>query len=170
MFSLTAKLAHLLRRKPGADGEPLSNRALADRIRAQPGYAGRGGSHAAIHKLRVGTDNNPTVSTVDQLAQALEAPSAFLLPGWDDLEALTVFQQSAEARAIVRHLQQLPPEELAHILTYVQGRREELGLKKEVPPEEITPAHDSGDTAARFRRRRTREEAARYAADSLEGI
>lgn len=169
MLTLAAKLAYLLRHRPGPDGEPPSNRALSAAIQNRPGHT-RGGSVGALSKLRRGEDDNPTVATLTALADVLDAPSAFLLPGWDDFEALSTLQYNHRARDIVRHLDGLPQADLDALLEQIQERREQLGLTPSVPAEEIETEPNSGEVNRRYRRRRSMEEAAKYAADSLEGL
>ncbi|WP_158812889.1 hypothetical protein [Streptomyces rimosus] len=168
MLTFTAKLAHLLKRRPGPDGKPISTRALSEAIRSLPGHA-RGGSVQSLANLRKGEDTNPTLTTVEQLATVLDAPAPFLLPGWDDIQALTVIQHSPRARDVLRHLDGLPLDDLDALVQHLQERREQLGLAPAVPLEEIeTDPSPESDTAPR-RRKRTMKQAARYAADSLEG-
>ncbi|MFI2616640.1 hypothetical protein [Streptomyces sp. NPDC018584] len=169
MLTLAAKLTHLLKRRPTPDGELPSNRTLAREISELPGYT-RGGSVGALSKLRTGTDTNPTVTTIEQLAAVLNAPEPFLLPGWDDVLALTIFKHNQTARDVVRHLDALPQSELEAVLNHLKERRELLGLPPTVPPEQIETEHDSGDANRRHRRRRSVEDAMKYAADSLEGL
>ncbi|WP_189764324.1 hypothetical protein [Streptomyces xanthochromogenes] len=169
MLTLAAKLAYLLRRRPGPDGEPPSNRALSAAIQALPGHT-RGGSVGALSNLRSGKDDNPTVSTIAALASVLDTPPPFFLPGWDDIAALTVLQHNPRALDIVRHLDGLDQADLDSLLRQIQDRREQLGLPHTVPADEIDTESDSGDTGRRYRRRRSSEEAAQYAADSLEGL
>ncbi|WP_274916853.1 hypothetical protein [Streptomyces sp. WZ-12] len=169
MPTLAAKLAYLLRRRRRPDGELPSNRDLSGAIQQLPGYT-RGGSVGQLSKLRRGEDENPSINTVHQLASVLDAPAAFLLPGWDDYIALDVLNRDSTARDIVRHLRDLPPNEVAHLLTYLQERREQLGLERHVSTDTVDETPDSGDVNRRHRRRRTMREAAEYAADSLEGV
>ncbi|MFE9412302.1 hypothetical protein ACFYN0_26440 [Streptomyces sp. NPDC006704] len=169
MLTLAAKLAYLLRRRPGPDGEPPSNRSLSAAIQALPGHS-RGGSHAALADLRSGKKDNPTLTTITAVAAVLDAPPPFLLPGWDDIAALTVLQHTPRALDIVRHLDGLDLADLDSLLRQLQDRREQLGLPHTVPADEIDTESDSGDTGRRYRRRRSSEEAAQYAADSLEGL
>ncbi|MDJ0463098.1 hypothetical protein [Streptomyces sp. H27-C3] len=169
MLTLAAKLAYLLRRRPGPDGELPSNRALSTAIQNLPGHT-RGGSVGALSKLRRGEDDNPTVATLTALSAVLDAPSAFLLPGWDDFGALSALERNHQALDIVRHLDGLPPADLDALLEQIQDRREQLGLDRNTPAEEIETEPDSGEVNRRYRRRRSMEEAAKYAADSLEGL
>ncbi|MFI5987017.1 hypothetical protein ACIBEA_39905 [Streptomyces sp. NPDC051555] len=168
MLTLAAKLGFLLRRRPGPDGEPPSNRTLSAEFRALPGHT-RGGSVQQLANLRGGEDDNPTTNTLTALATILGAPSAFLLPGWDDVAVLSVIECNPTARDVVRHLEGLPQGDLEALLGNLRKRRMELGLEPEVPVTEIPTEIDTGDVTRRYRRRRSMKEAAKYAADSLEG-
>ncbi|MFD4610002.1 hypothetical protein ACFWOT_18250 [Streptomyces sp. NPDC058440] len=168
MLTLAAKLAYLLRRRPGRDGEPPSNQTLSDEIRALPGHK-RGGSVGQLSKLRRGDDVNPTMDTICALATVLGAPPPFLLPGWDEFDVLSVIDGNPKARDVVRHLDGLSPADLDALLEHLRERRRQLGLAPNVPAEVINAEPDSGDVNRRHRRRRPLVEAAKYAADSLEG-
>ncbi|MEU8544549.1 hypothetical protein AB0C52_31910 [Streptomyces sp. NPDC048717] len=168
MLTLAAKLTFLLRRRRGPDGEPPSNLVLSRQIRALPDFK-RGGSPGQLSNLRRGVDDNPTVATIGALAAVLDAPSAFLLPGWDDIDALTLVGHHPGVREVVRHLDGLPPEELLEVLVHVRKRRIAAGLDPNCPRTAIPEDIDSGDTDRRHRRRRTPEEQAEYAANVLEG-
>jgi transcriptional regulator with XRE-family HTH domain len=167
MLALADKLRFLVRRL--SPGDPPSARALSAAIKALPGHT-RGGSPQAVVQLLKGEDTNPTIATVQAFAAVLNAPSAFLLPGWDDLDALTSLQRSPTAADIVRHLEGLPEADLAALLTQVQGRRKELGLTPEKPPTRIEAEPGPTEEKSRDRRRRPPKERGKYAADTLEGI
>lgn len=169
MLTLAAKLAFLLRRRPGPDGEPPSNQTLSEEIRALPGHK-RGGSVGQLSKLRRGDDTNPTLDTIGALATVLGAPAAFLLPGWEEFDVLSAIEGNPKARDLVRHLDGLPPAEIDGLLEHLRERRSQLGLAPDVPTRVIDTEPDSGDVNRRHRRRRSMEEAAKYAADSLEGL
>lgn len=169
MLTLAAKLTFLLRRRPGPDGEPPSNQTLSDEIRALPGHS-RGGSKGQLSKLRRGDDKNPTLDTICALAAVLGAPAPFLLPGWDEFDVLSVIEGNPKARDVVRHLDGLSPADLDALLEHLRERRSQLGLAPDVPAPVIDAESDSGDVNRRHRRRRSMEEAAKYAADSLEGL
>lgn len=167
MLPLAAKLRHLIQRlAPGQ--KPPTSRQLAALVQALPGHT-RGGSHAAINKLTRGVDDNPTISTLVALAQVLDAPTPFLLPGWDDLRSLSVLQGNQKVAEIVRHLEGIPEADLDNLLAQIKERRTQLGLSQDNDPvlietqeTEVSDRHD--------RRRRSPEESAKYAADSLEGL
>ncbi|MGW7100307.1 hypothetical protein [Streptomyces sp. NPDC054838] len=167
MSSLAAKLRYLAHRL--SPGSPPSSRQLSAAFRALPGHT-RGGSHAAIAKLLSGDDTNPTVATVVALAEIMNVPAAFLLPGSPDLKALSVLEQSESVREVVRHLEGLPKSDLDELLAQIKKRRADLGLQPECPIEVVVDVAVDPKDDRRDRRRRTPEESARYAADSLEGI
>ncbi|MFI5822891.1 hypothetical protein ACIA8I_27920 [Streptomyces rishiriensis] len=100
----------------------------------------------------------------------LRAPAAFLLPGWDEFDVLSVIEGNPKAHDVVRHLDGLSPADLDALLEHLRERRSQLGLAPDVPTTVIDAESDSGDVNRRHRRRRSMEEAAKYAADSLEGL
>jgi transcriptional regulator with XRE-family HTH domain len=165
MLTLAAKLKHLVRRL--SPDQPFSERHLSAAVRELPGHT-RGGSRTAINKLLRGIDDNPTVVTLMALAQVLGAPAPFLLPGWDDLTALSVLQRRPQAVEILRHLDGVPEADLRDLLEDIKKRRMELGLPQTVDPVHIDP-HDQNETDPHDPRRRSPKDSARYAADSLEG-
>lgn len=165
MLTLAAKLRHLIQRLPS---DRQSTRKISAAIRALPGHT-RGGSQAAVNNLIRGLDDNPTVATLAGLAQVLEAPTPFLLPGWDDLKALTVLQRNHLAVEVVRHLDGLPEEDLGRLLEHLKKRRTELGLPANSEAIHIEQ-QAAQDSVTYDPRRRSAEESARYAADSLEGL
>lgn len=168
MLTLAAKLRHLIRRRSPDPVQPLSPRKLSAAMKALPGHT-RGGSPTAINNLTRGVDDNPTVATLIDLAQILEAPAPFLLPGWDDVRALAVFQGDPRVADILRHLEGLPRSDLDEFLERLKKRRVELGMPQDCDPEPIE-YHDIDPVDRADPRKRSPEESARYAADSLEGL
>lgn len=142
---------------------------LSEEIRALSGHR-RGGAVGQLSKLRRGDDKNP--HTRHHLCSWSRArrPAPFLLPGWDEFDVLSVIEGNPEAHDVVRHLDGLPPDELDAVLEHLRGRRSQLGLAPDVPATVIDAESGSGDVNRRHRRRRSMEEAAKYAADSLEGL
>ncbi|MFD7835512.1 helix-turn-helix domain-containing protein [Streptomyces sp. NPDC059761] len=167
MPSLAAKLRYLIYRL--SPGSPPSTRQLSAAYQARPGHT-RGGSHAAIAKLINGDDTNPTVSTVVALADVLNVPAAFLLPGETDHKALSVLRQSEKVREVVRHLEGLPQADLDALVEQLRKRRTDLGLLPDCPIEEIVDVPLDSKDDRRDRRKRSPKASAKYAADSLEGI
>ncbi|MFJ6070851.1 hypothetical protein ACIQFU_08375 [Streptomyces sp. NPDC093065] len=122
-------------------------------------------SFALIAKLANGQQDNPTVKTVLALCRALgDVPPAYLLPhaSYDDLEALEVFEDPL-ARHVLVLLSELPESEIRDVVAQLERRRADLGL----PP---VPDGSGVGKPRKTRRRRTVTEAARYAADALEGL
>lgn len=122
-------------------------------------------SHGTIAKLANGSQENPTVDTIIALCEALGGvPPAHLLPhdSYADLEALNAFE-SPQARRVLSLLQGLPQSELHNVIADLERRRADLGLQQ-VGDSESAKATD------KRQRRRSRDEAAQYAADALEGL
>ncbi|MGW9067823.1 hypothetical protein ACWGQT_00025 [Streptomyces yangpuensis] len=167
MPSFTAKLRYLVYRL--APGAPPNTRQLSAAFQARPGHT-RGGSHAAFAKLLSGKDTNPTIATLVGLADVLQVPAAFLVPGSEDLRALSVLEVSEQVREVVRHLEGLPEADLEALVRQLKKRRADLGLTPDCPIEEIVDVRlDSKDDRG-DRRKRDPDASAKYAADSLEGI
>ncbi|WP_279930521.1 hypothetical protein [Streptomyces chengmaiensis] len=147
-----------------AKGRAFSSRTLSAAVDALPGDH-PSVSHAAIAKLAKGSQDNPTVGTVLALCEALGGvPPAHLLPhdSYGDLKALEAFEDP-QARRVLALLNGLPPDEVQNVITDLVRRREELGL-------EPVPDDETAQTPGRLQRRRSMDDAARYAADSLEGL
>ncbi|WP_424863057.1 hypothetical protein [Streptomyces sp. MMS24-I29] len=121
-------------------------------------------SNTAIWHLAKGSQDNPTVNTVMALCKALGVPPAHLLPheSYDDLEALTAFEEPLARRVLVL-LKGLPHDELQDLITNLERRRADPSLNQVT----IT---DAGEMPGKRQRRRNKDEAARYAADALEGL
>ncbi|MDT9689447.1 hypothetical protein Q5762_14095 [Streptomyces sp. P9(2023)] len=169
-LSLSAKLLALLRLRRDPDGFTPSARDVAD-ASAQAGQRKPRLSHGQVNSLLNGTSSNPTSSTVAALAQALDAPAAFLLPGreWDDLAALTVFVERPEAREVIRLMQGLEVQDILEIMTMLRESRRRAGLSEDVPAIPPPPPGVDQPREGRPRRRLSLEEAAERAADYLEG-
>ncbi|MGW2021978.1 MULTISPECIES: hypothetical protein [Streptomyces] len=169
--SLSAKLMALLRLRRDPDGFPPSMRDVAEAT-TPAGQRKPALSHGTVNGLVNGTNANPRVSTLTALAQALDAPSAFLLPdpAWDDLAALTVYQERPEAREALRLMQDLEAQDIVEISNQLKELRGRRGLSPDVPP--IPPPAPGVDQPreGRPRRRLSMEEAAGRAADDLEGL
>lgn len=167
-LSLGAKLLVLLRLRRDPQGFIPSAREVADSTK---GAESRGSalSHATVNGLMNGTSTNPTSSTLVALADALGAPVPFLLPGWDDLTALTVFEESPGAREVLRLLQGLEMQDIEDIVKRLREVRRQRGLPAEVPALPPPPAGVDQPRDGRPRRRLSFNEAAERAADDLEG-
>lgn len=121
-------------------------------------------SFAAIAKIANGSQDNPTVGTLLALCEALGVPPAHLLPhaAYDDLEALEAFEDPL-ARHVMALLNGLPADELRGVITDLERRRAHLGLEQ-------VPRSSADTPPGKRKRRRKPDEAAEYAADSLEGL
>ncbi|MCY0961290.1 helix-turn-helix domain-containing protein [Streptomyces sp. H27-H5] len=162
--SIADKLRALMAGRRGPNGRSHTSRSLSASVDALPGEH-PSVSFAAVAKIANGSQDNPTVGTLLALCEALGVPPAHLLPheAYDDLEALKAFEDPL-ARQVLALLNGLPASELRGVITDLEGRRAHLGLEQ-VP-------RGSADTQPRKRnkRRRKADEAAEYAADSLEGL
>lgn len=162
--SLAEKLRALMASRLDVDGRAHTSRSLSAAVNELPGEHASV-SFAAIAKLANGSQDNPTVGTIVALCKALNnVPPAHLLPheSYNDLAALEAFE-NPDARRVLALLNGLPESELRNIIAALEQRRAEFGL------EPATNA-ESGKEKGKRRRRRSKDEAARYAADALEGL
>jgi transcriptional regulator with XRE-family HTH domain len=168
-LSLSAKLLALLRLRRDPDGFTPSAKDVAHATGA--GQRKPRLSHGQVNSLLNGTSSNPTSSTIAALAQALDAPAAFLLPGreWDDLAALTVFVERPEVREVIRLMQGVEVQVIDEIMTMLRESRRRAGLPEDVPAIPPPPPGVDQPREGRPRRRLSLEEAAERAADYLEG-
>lgn len=166
--TLAAKLQLLLRLRRSPDGHPPSLREVSNAT-AIPGTHDRAVSHSQVSHLVGGRNMNPSLATVNAIASALGAPSAYLLPGWDDLTALTVFEETPEARTALRLMQGLEIEDIEKITQQLMEMRRARGLADDVPETPTPPPGVDQPREGRPRRRFSFEEAAERAADDLEG-
>ncbi|MGW7344118.1 helix-turn-helix domain-containing protein [Streptomyces sp. NPDC054854] len=158
--SIADKLKALM---TGLRGRSHTSRSLSESVDALPdGHPSL--SHAAIAKIANGSQTNPTVGTLLALCEALGVPPAHLLPheAYDDLEALEAFENPL-ARHVLALLNGLPESELTGVIKDLERRRAHVGLEQVPPRAAVTPP-------SKRRRRRKPDEAARYAAESLEGL
>lgn len=165
-LSLQAKLIALLRRLRDPDGYTPSARDISNATRKGPGASI---SHGQVTSLFNGSSGNPRASTIGAMADALDAPAAFLLQGpeWDDLTALSVFASSPEAREVLRLMQGLEVQDILEISSTLRELRRRKGLSEDVPA--IPPPPPGVDQPREGRpRRRSLHEAAERAADYLE--
>ncbi|MCP9973573.1 hypothetical protein [Streptomyces somaliensis] len=162
--SLAEKLRALMSSRLDVNGRTYTSRSLSAAVNALPGEHASV-SYAAIAKLANGSQDNPTVGTIVALCKALnDVPPAHLLPheSYNDLAALEAFE-NPDARRVLALLNGLPESELHNIIAALEKRRAELGLE---PATNAEPGKEKG----KRRRRRSKDEAARYAADALEGL
>ncbi len=166
-LSLQTKLIALLRLRRDPDGFTPSARDISNATRQGPGASV---SHGQVNSLFNGSSGNPTAATLEAVAHALGAPTAFLLPGseWDDLTALSEFVSRPEAREVLRLMQGLEVQDILEISTRLLEIRRHRGLSEDVPT--IPPPPPGVDQPREGRpRRRSPQEAAERAADYLEG-
>ncbi|MFB7917050.1 hypothetical protein [Streptomyces sp. NPDC056061] len=160
---MAEKLKALMAGRGVRGGRTYTSRTLSASVNALPdGYPRV--SNTAIFHLAKGAQDNPTVKTVVALCKALGVPPAHLLPheSYDDLEALIVFEEPLARRVLVL-LKELPHNELQDLIADLEQRRADLGLDQ-------ATTSDTPKAQGRHQRRRSRDEAARYAADALEGL
>ncbi|MFJ8011245.1 helix-turn-helix domain-containing protein [Streptomyces sp. NPDC096339] len=158
--SIADKLKALM---AGRRGRNHTSRSLSESVDALPGDH-PSVSFATVAKIANGSQDNPTVGTLLALCEALGVPPAHLLPHetYDDLEALEAFEDPL-ARHVLALLNGLPQSELRGVITDLERRRAHLGLEQ-------VPRGAAEAPPGKRRRRRSTDEAARYAADSLEGL
>ncbi|MFE7780582.1 hypothetical protein [Streptomyces nigrescens] len=170
LHGLSTKLMALLRLRRDPEGFPPSVRDIAEAT-TPAGQRKPAVSHGTVNGLVNGTNHNPRVSTLTALAQALDAPSAFLLPGpaWDDLTALTVYRERPEAREALRLMQGLEVQDILEICTMLREARHRAGLPEDVPAIPTPPPGVDQPREGRPRRL-SLNEAAERAADDLEGL
>ncbi|MFF8918064.1 hypothetical protein ACF08M_33360 [Streptomyces sp. NPDC015032] len=148
----------------GHRGRAHTSRSLSASVDELPGEH-PSVSHAAIAKLANGSQDNPTVNTIMALCEALGGvPPAHLLPheSYDDLEALLAFEEPLARRVLIL-LSGLPPSELQDVIQDLERRRAGLDLNR-------VTISDATEAPGKRQRRRSKDEAARYAADALEGL
>lgn len=170
LMRLPGKLLALLRLHRDPDGFTPSARDVA-RATATTAQRKPFLSYGQVNSLLNGTSCNPRSSTLAALAQALNAPAAFLLPGqeWDDLAALTVYRESPEAREALRLMQGLGVQDIAEVHSMLRKKRRDAGLPEDVPTIPPPPPGVDQPREGRPRRRLSLNEAAERAAADLEG-
>jgi transcriptional regulator with XRE-family HTH domain len=169
-MSLSAKLLTVFRLRRTPDGFTPSAHDIAKATsKTQPGSTAV--SHGQVNSLLNGSSRNPRSSTLTALAQALDVPAAFLLPGpeWDDLTALTVYRDRPEAREVLRLMQDLAAEDVVDIMSLLRKMRRDAGLSEDVPAIPLPPPGVDQPREGRPRRRLSLSEAAERAAADLEG-
>ncbi|TQF05524.1 hypothetical protein E6W39_28985 [Kitasatospora acidiphila] len=132
--TLAGKLDLLLRRLAVTIGHTPSVRELAARTAPADGDP-PSLSHAVINDLLNGRKTNPPCTTIQAVAQAFDAPAAYLLPGWDDLTGLTAYQQEPGIREAVRLVAGLGPEAAAELVAAARDIRARRSLSTAPVPE-----------------------------------
>lgn len=156
--SLASKVSWLMDHTRDPDGRPWTTRSLA---RATQEH-GEGMSHATVGKIADGTNDNPRMKTVEDLAAALKTSPGFFFSLYDvsDLPSVQMFG-NPRIRELLTVMHRLTPTDLADVEALVTER----ALAAGDPPEPVRPP--PVETPKRPGRRRM-SEAARRAAESLE--
>jgi transcriptional regulator with XRE-family HTH domain len=156
--SLAFKLSLLMLRGTGPDGVPWTVRTLAEATKS----AGRGMSHATVGKIADGTNDNPRIQTVEDLAAALGVSPGFFFPLYDvsDLPAVQMFGDP-HIRELLTLMARLSQEDLADVEALVRQRAQAVGAQEEKP---LPPPAELRKRPGR----RRMSEAARRAAETLE--
>jgi transcriptional regulator with XRE-family HTH domain len=142
----------------GPDGKPWTTRSLAKETQEH----GVGMSHATVGKIADGTNDNPRMKTVEDLAAALDTSPGFFFSLYDvsDLPSVRMFGHP-QIRELLSLMDRLTPTDLAAVEALVKTLASAAGD----PPERSLPP--PAETPKRPGRRRM-SEAARRAARSLE--
>ncbi|MEU8968997.1 hypothetical protein AB0D11_06915 [Streptomyces monashensis] len=166
---LANKLAVLLGRKRGADGKTPSTRAIAAATAETPG--GKPAmTHQVVNDLLNGIKANPQVSQLLGLARAFDCPVAYLLPGYNGLTSLTVYEQQQDAREALRLVHDLGQAGAAELLEAAREIRSRHGRADLTVPEVPEPLPPAAEPPRPGRRRRLSfTEAAERAVSDLEG-
>ncbi|MFI6050422.1 hypothetical protein ACIBCO_10055 [Streptomyces violascens] len=165
---LSSKLALLIRRMRDRDGKAPSTRSIAAATAETPD--GKPAlTHQVVNDLLNGTKDNPSVNQVAGLARAFEAPIAYLLPGYNGLTSLGVYERQPAAREALRLIHDLGETGAAELLEAareirLRHNKSDLDIP-EVPtlPETVEPPRPGR------RRRLSFTEAAERAVSDLEG-
>ncbi|GAA3304675.1 hypothetical protein GCM10020295_56430 [Streptomyces cinereospinus] len=166
---LSSKLAVLLSRKRGADGRTPSVRVIAAATAETPG--GKPAmTHQVVNDLLNGTKANPTTSQLIGLARAFDCPVAYLLPGYNGLTSLAVYEEHQDVREalrLVHDLGQAGAAELLEAAREIRSRHGHSDLTVPEVPESLPPATEPPRPGRR--RRLSFTEAAERAVSDLEG-
>lgn len=166
---LASKLALLLRRKVQAEGKTPSTRTLAAATAEQPG--GKPAmTHQVVNDLLNGIKANPTITQLQGLARAFDCPVPYLLPGYNGLTSLSVYERQQDAREALRLIHDLGEGGAAELLEAAREIRLRHGCSDLTVPEVPEPAPPVAEPPRPGRRRRLSfSEAAERAVSDLEG-
>ncbi|MEH0609108.1 MULTISPECIES: hypothetical protein [Streptomyces] len=166
---LASKLAVLLSRKRGADGKTPSTRAIAAATAETPG--GKPAmTHQVVNDLLNGIKTNPSTSQLLGLARAFDCPVAYLLPGYNGLTSLSVYEEQQDAREALRLVHDLGQAGVAELLEAAREIRARHGHSDLTVPEVPEPPPPVAEPPRPGRRRRLSfTEAAERAVSDLEG-
>lgn len=123
--SLAAKLEALFRSRPG---RPYSNQEVSDGIRLQAGANGTNVSPSLLQQLRNGTKTNPTVNTVEAIAQFFGVPPSHFLSSsansvLPEEQALLESIRDNDVRAVALRANGLSPESLRMVIGVIEQVR-----------------------------------------------
>ncbi|MFF3976921.1 hypothetical protein [Streptomyces sp. NPDC001828] len=165
---LSSKLALLLRRKRDRDGKAPSTRAIAAATAATPG--GKPAlTHQVVNDLLNGAKDNPSVSQLEGLARAFDAPVAYLLPEYNGLTSLGVYEKQPDAREALRLIHDLGEAGAAELRQAARAIRLRHN-KSDLDIPEVPTLPETAEPPRPGRRRRLSfTEAAERAVSDLEG-
>lgn len=166
---LASKLALLLRRKRGVDGKTPSTRTIAAATAEAPGQR-PAMTHQVVNEILNGTKTDLKTSQLLGLARAFETPLPYLLPGYNGLTSLTVYEEYQDAREALRLIHDLGPSGAAELLEAAREIRSRHGHTDLTVPEVPEPLPAVAEPPRPGRRRRLSfDEAAQRAVSDLEG-
>ncbi|MGW6395903.1 hypothetical protein ACWFR1_36605 [Streptomyces sp. NPDC055103] len=117
-----------------------------------------------------GTKADPRVSQLLGLARAFETPVTYLLPGYNGLTSLSVYEEHQDAREALRLIHDLGQTGAAELLEAAREIRSQHGHSDLTVPEVPEPLPPVAEPPRPGRRRRLSfEEAAQRAVSDLEG-
>ncbi|MGW1064422.1 hypothetical protein ACWD4F_07910 [Streptomyces aureus] len=127
-------------------------------------------THQVVNDLLNGVKSNPSASQLRGLARAFDSPVAFLLPGYNGLTSLSVYEEHQDAREALRLIHDLGEVGAAELLEAARAirlRHERTDLSvPEIPEPMPLPAEPRRPGR---RRRVSFTEAAERAISDLEG-
>ncbi|MEV4444683.1 hypothetical protein [Streptomyces mirabilis] len=166
---LSSKLAVLIGRKRRADGKTLSTRDIAAATAESPG--GKPAmTHQVVNNLLNGVNQNPSSTQLAGLARAFDSPVAYLLPGYNGLTSLSVYEKYPDAREALRLIHDLGEAGATELLEAAREIRLRNGHSDLTVPEVPEPLPPAAEPPRPGRRRRLSfTEAAERAVSDLEG-
>lgn len=123
--SLAAKLEALFRSRPG---RPYSNQEVSDEINRRAGAGGTTVSASLLQQLRSGSKTNPTVNTVEAIAEFFGVPAAHFLSSAADgvlpeERALLESMRDNDVRSVALRANGLSPDSLRMIISVIEQAR-----------------------------------------------
>ncbi|MFM9499559.1 hypothetical protein ACKI1Q_38945 [Streptomyces galilaeus] len=166
---LVSKLAILLNRKREVDGKTPSTRVIAAATAETPGGKPVM-TYQVVNDLLNGDKSDPRSSQLAGLARALSGPVAYLLPGYNGLTSLSVYEEHEDAREALRLIHDLGEAGAAELLEAAREIRLRHGHSDLTVPEVPEPLPPAAEPPRPGRRRRLSfTEAAERAVSDLEG-